>query len=316
MKWIPPVGATDTAQIFVDGNPAAGQKGSRVPAALMNAVQSEIIAAVSAAGLTPSGTDLTQLSQAIPLLAAQTIRYRTANAAGSANAITLTGLVPAGAWQAKDMLVFVAAATNTGATTVAGVNVLNNGGALRGGEIVSGQIVCLAHTGSAFQLLNPAQIVSALVTTPQTNLIYAIPASCNYVAMEGVFVAGAINASLIAYFSYDGGVTYASSAASYTSGGAYFGSSASGGTAIWTDVSGITLFNVLSAAGKTAIGKFGFYPGSSYQAPLMRGETVEEGVWRGQTARGNTVSRITHIKFGSSVANGIGVGSTFDMVIK
>ena len=53
---------------FLDQNLSAGQQGTNVPAAFMNAVQETLIDPITAAGLTPSLTDFTQLTQAIRLL--------------------------------------------------------------------------------------------------------------------------------------------------------------------------------------------------------------------------------------------------------
>ena len=65
MKYVPPLGATDPNASYQDGNPEAGILGSIVPAAAIERPQWEILNVLTAAGLTPSDTDLTQLLAAI-----------------------------------------------------------------------------------------------------------------------------------------------------------------------------------------------------------------------------------------------------------
>ena len=71
MDYAPPIGqeAQGEVAIYIDGNPEAGIEGSAVPAKAVESPQREIIHAIKSAGLTPSGTDLTQLTQAIVALA-------------------------------------------------------------------------------------------------------------------------------------------------------------------------------------------------------------------------------------------------------
>ena len=52
---------------YIDGNPAAGIQGSIVPAASIEFDQREIVNAITAAGLAPSNSDLTQLLQMIKI---------------------------------------------------------------------------------------------------------------------------------------------------------------------------------------------------------------------------------------------------------
>lgn len=74
MKYQPPVNSAPTELVpeppYFDGNPAAGQKGAIPPAKAIEHPQREILAVIQAAGLTPDSADLTQLLQAIQVLAA------------------------------------------------------------------------------------------------------------------------------------------------------------------------------------------------------------------------------------------------------
>lgn len=56
------------AGYFTDGNPATGLAATVLPAEFMNMLMMEFVNLVTAAGLTPSKSDYTQLSQAIPAL--------------------------------------------------------------------------------------------------------------------------------------------------------------------------------------------------------------------------------------------------------
>ena len=74
MKYQPPVNAqpteSDPEPAYFNGNPQAGQKGAIPPAKAIEQPMREILAVILAAGLTPSDTDMTQLLQAINLIAA------------------------------------------------------------------------------------------------------------------------------------------------------------------------------------------------------------------------------------------------------
>ena len=59
----------ETSGDFVDADVTNGIRGSKVPAKFFNDIQAEIIAAIEAAGLTPDGSKLTQLAEAIQAMA-------------------------------------------------------------------------------------------------------------------------------------------------------------------------------------------------------------------------------------------------------
>ena len=65
MKYVKPLNETDENAGYTDADPAHGIKGSTVPAAAIEMPQREIVAAIVAAGLVPSGEDGGQLAQAI-----------------------------------------------------------------------------------------------------------------------------------------------------------------------------------------------------------------------------------------------------------
>lgn len=72
MLYNPPTGGGSNDP-YVGKNLAAGQQGSKVPPAALENPQREIVAAITDAGLVPTNTDLTQLSQAIKVKAKKEI---------------------------------------------------------------------------------------------------------------------------------------------------------------------------------------------------------------------------------------------------
>lgn len=71
MKYIEPENSAaypDRNGTYVTGSPSQGIPGSTVPGPAIECTQREIINAIQSAGLTPDGSDMTQLAQAISIL--------------------------------------------------------------------------------------------------------------------------------------------------------------------------------------------------------------------------------------------------------
>jgi len=68
MKYQQPLGAADPNESYVDGNASTGTEGSAVPAASIEHTMREIVAVITASGLTPSDSNLSQLNEAIGIL--------------------------------------------------------------------------------------------------------------------------------------------------------------------------------------------------------------------------------------------------------
>ncbi|MBX5112677.1 hypothetical protein [Rhizobium lentis] len=68
MQYNAPYGSADPNAPYIDRNTPGAQSGSRVPAAAVEHPQREIMAVITAAGITGSSDDLTQLLQAIEAL--------------------------------------------------------------------------------------------------------------------------------------------------------------------------------------------------------------------------------------------------------
>ncbi|MDX9862132.1 MAG: discoidin domain-containing protein [Rhodospirillales bacterium] len=64
MEYVPPIGG-DPDDPYIDANPAVGQEGSAVPAAIIEHPAREIVNFILLMGLVPDGGDLTQLGQAV-----------------------------------------------------------------------------------------------------------------------------------------------------------------------------------------------------------------------------------------------------------
>lgn len=76
MKYTQPLNETNPNASYVNADPAQGKQGSIIPAGAIENPQREIVNAITAAGLTPSESDNTQLVQAIlKLIQNNTIRY-------------------------------------------------------------------------------------------------------------------------------------------------------------------------------------------------------------------------------------------------
>lgn len=65
MEYNAPTGSTDPDASYADGNPSAGIRGSRVPAAAVESPQREIVTCIVNSAQTPDGGDHTQLWDAI-----------------------------------------------------------------------------------------------------------------------------------------------------------------------------------------------------------------------------------------------------------
>lgn len=92
MKYVPPLGAGTLDAPYIDGNPEYGIEGSPVPARSIEHPQREIVRAITGAGLTPDGNDLTQLAKAIGIIAASgraQKSWRIATAIASGGVLTL-----------------------------------------------------------------------------------------------------------------------------------------------------------------------------------------------------------------------------------
>ncbi|BCP53770.1 hypothetical protein K32_23870 [Kaistia sp. 32K] len=153
MKYQPPYGAPTDDAGYVNGNPAAGVKGSIIPAEAVENPQREIVAAIRGAGLTPDPGDLTQLLRAVR--SGLLMFYPDT---GTANHLAIAPSPAYTALVAGNEFRVLVANTVTGAATLS-VSGLGNvaithrdGSALASGDLAQGQIAVLLYDGSNFQL--------------------------------------------------------------------------------------------------------------------------------------------------------------------
>lgn len=197
-------GAEDAGLLpWTDGVPATGVEGSYPGHALITDTEAEVLAAAGAAGLVQSGTDLTQLAQAISRGVYLGGFTGSANAllAALPNSVVFPSLLPGMRFQG------VAQATNTagvsitltGFATPPGVlNLLRrDGSALRAGDIPVGVPFSFTYDGAACRMIVPVSseiaptyrgantgtvnaIVADLSPSPtayETNAVYVISLS-------------------------------------------------------------------------------------------------------------------------------------------
>jgi hypothetical protein len=67
MQYNQPYGVSDPNAPYINGNPATGQAGSIPPAASIEYPQRELVNLITAAGLTPNNSDLTQVKEAVQI---------------------------------------------------------------------------------------------------------------------------------------------------------------------------------------------------------------------------------------------------------
>ena len=143
--------------------PATGVDGSYPGHALITDTEAEVLAATAAAGLVASGTDLTQLEQAISrgIYVGGFTGSANALAASLPNSVVFPSLLPGMRFQG------IALATNTGAVTLAlsgfatppgTLNLLRRDGlALRPGDVPVGMPFSFVYDGAAYRMAVPAR---------------------------------------------------------------------------------------------------------------------------------------------------------------
>lgn len=87
MHYIAPLGATDPAQPYDDGNPLLGRRGSRPSGSTWNLIFAELLNVLDTAGLEPDPEDPTQVAAAIMMLATGGDMFKADNLGGLADII-------------------------------------------------------------------------------------------------------------------------------------------------------------------------------------------------------------------------------------
>jgi hypothetical protein len=152
MLYNAPFGATDTNASYVDGNPAAGIKGSIPPAKSIEHPQRELVNFITDSGLTPSGTDLHQLGKSV-----QSGQVTYAADTGTRNncVITLTPAPPAIIAGMKIAVKMAYAPTSAAVINVNGLGnksiVTSGGHAITHDAWAAGDIVEMVYDGTSWQ---------------------------------------------------------------------------------------------------------------------------------------------------------------------
>lgn len=170
MKYVQPFDQpSNPTAPYVDLNAATGVDGSIPPGKFFNALQAEVLAVITAAGLTPDDSDLTQLYQAILALIpppsggpadASLVHFGVDT--GSANALIVTPSPTTASVAAGFTLFCIPAAANTGAATLT-INLSPSGSsakailrddlsALAAGDIAAGRLAAFIYDGTRFRL--------------------------------------------------------------------------------------------------------------------------------------------------------------------
>lgn len=153
MRYYPPYGNSDANASYVNGDPSNGVEGSIPDCGGFEATQREIVAAIKAANLTPSGSDNTQLAQG---LRSGLLDYYVDQ--GSANQVVINpSVVFVGLFDGYKFRVKLAASLTGPATLQVNANtavpiVKSGGAALTGGEAAAGDVVTFNMTNGRAQL--------------------------------------------------------------------------------------------------------------------------------------------------------------------
>lgn len=156
MLYNAPYGVTDPNAPYINGNPATGTAGSIPPASSIEYPQREIVNAEVAAGLIPTNTDLTQLTQAIKLLG----RLPFVQDQGATNHIVVNPVPFIPVYAMPLIMAVEVAFTNTGPVdiNVSGLGPIPlrqvTGSDLNPNDLQAGGIGIVAYDGAKFQLIS------------------------------------------------------------------------------------------------------------------------------------------------------------------
>lgn len=180
MQYNQPTGAAANAP-YVDGNPGTGTPGSVVPAAAIEYTQREIVQVITAAGLTASNADNTQLYQAISaLIAGGSTNTSYGTTAGGTTVFTVTTTPTYSSFKVGQLINVKMNATNTGAATL-NVNSIGaksivdvRGNAIDANSLVINRIYELAWDGTNLVLKSQKQQLLSFAADTGTANTYAV----------------------------------------------------------------------------------------------------------------------------------------------
>ena len=151
MRYQPPFGVADPNASYVNGNPAEGIKGSIPPAQAIEYPQRELINLISYGGITPSDTDLAQVTRGV-----RRAKFAFGVDTGSANSLSVALDPPLLAYDQGTEIRVRVAEDNSGASTIR-VNglatqqiVRKDSSPLVQGDLRRGGVAVLVHDGANF----------------------------------------------------------------------------------------------------------------------------------------------------------------------
>ena len=169
MKYNAPYGNSNNDAPYVNGNPSTGTMGSIPPAESIEHPQREIVNFITDSAVTPSGTDLRQMSKAI-----QSGKVNYCVDAGSPNFLAITPVPALTAYTAGQQFRISVAHGNTGPMqlNVSGLGwktvIHGDQTAMVGGEVYTGQIIEVSYNGTNWQMTTGGVSGSlVMMTTPR-----------------------------------------------------------------------------------------------------------------------------------------------------
>lgn len=195
---MPALGALGTPGWFTPGDPGGAQDSTIVDSDWANAVQAELLAVLTAAGIAWDKTKLNQIATAIQALGQlQAGNYGADTGAANAYVVTLTPAVTARLIGVP--IRFKAANTNNGASTInygAGAIAIQAGGAaLSGNEIVAGKIYTVIDDGTVVELVGSGSVKPGVPVAPLVA-VGSITLDASYVGRMVTDNAGGVTVTL------------------------------------------------------------------------------------------------------------------------
>jgi hypothetical protein len=167
MLYNQPYGVTDPNAPYINGNPSTGTMGSIPPAASIEYPQREIVNFETDSGLTPTNTDLHQLSKAVQ---SGVVNYAVDSGLVNNVAVTLNPVpnIIAGLTIRVKMLFAPTGASQINVNATGNKNITKSGGApLVGQEWQPGDVVIMTYDGIEWQLIGflSGQLVKLIAAT-------------------------------------------------------------------------------------------------------------------------------------------------------
>lgn len=173
MLYNQPYGISDPNAAYINGDPSIGRMGSIPPAASIEHPQREIVNFLADSALTPSSSNLRQLSESV-----QNGKVNFCTDSGAVNFMVVSPTPPITTYKLGQYFRIKSASANTLnlQVNISGVGwsdvVHSDGSPMRGGEVVVGQIIEIAYDGTKWQMMTGAAGTSGLVILTAPRSLY------------------------------------------------------------------------------------------------------------------------------------------------